>query len=484
MSLFRRYLPLATLILAIAGLYVYGLSRVGVLSTDEPRYAAIGEAMAQTGDLITPRLWGAPWFEKPPLLYWMTAAGTAAGLGPEAAARLPVALLSLAFLGVTFFLLRREFGAEAAAISTILLATSAGWIAFSNLGLTDLPLAAFFSLAIWIALPLLRGAEDGKQLRFALIGVALGLAMLAKGLVPLVLSVPALWFLRRWWRNWWLAAVFCLLAAGPWYIAMYLRNGNPFLEDFFWKHHFERLFSASLQHVQPWYYYAPVLLCGLFPWTPLFGLLARRHNLWDRRRSFLLATASFGFLFFSASMNKLPGYLLPLLPALFVLLGACFEQTPLRGLRRWWFLPSALLIATIPLLAHALPDVLVAGRISPVHVAPVSATQGFYIAAPIAICFLARRSWTELVLVLCLIAEGFYIKVKAYPVLDQVVSARGLSREIRALSRKVCDGGINREWVYGLNFYRGVPLPPCGAGKFDFELRAEGRNKPSLFRLK
>src|SRR5581483_8200537 len=91
-------------------LYIFGLTRAGLLGPDEPRYAAIGQAMAQTGDWITPRLWGLAWFEKPALLYWMTAIGFKAGLGPELAPRLPVALASIAFLIYFFFILRREFG--------------------------------------------------------------------------------------------------------------------------------------------------------------------------------------------------------------------------------------------------------------------------------------------------------------------------------------------------------------------------------------
>ncbi len=140
-----------------------------------------------------------PWFEKPPLLYWMTAAGTVSGLNPELASRLPVALLSLAFLAVSFWLLRREFDIEVAALSMSLLATSAGWMTYSGLCLTDLPLAVFFSLAVFLALPLLRDEPQIEliQRRFALIGVCLGLGMLAKGLVPLALCLPFLWFLRR-----------------------------------------------------------------------------------------------------------------------------------------------------------------------------------------------------------------------------------------------------------------------------------------------
>src|SRR5579862_3977191 len=91
-------------LLAIAGglalliLYLYGLDRMGLYGPDEPRYASIGREMARTGDLVTPRLDGRPWFEKPPLLYWMIATGFRLGLSSDLAPRVPVALLSVAFL--------------------------------------------------------------------------------------------------------------------------------------------------------------------------------------------------------------------------------------------------------------------------------------------------------------------------------------------------------------------------------------------------
>jgi 4-amino-4-deoxy-L-arabinose transferase-like glycosyltransferase len=468
---------------AIAAFYLYQLDGMGVFEPDEPRYIAVGQAMARTGDLVTPRLWGLPWFEKPPLLYWMTAAGTALGLGPEMAARLPVALLSLTFLVVAFELLRSEFGGEAAGASVLLLATSAGWMAYSQLSLTDLPLAVFFSLAVFLSLPLLRDstiAAPRVRWRFAWIGACLGIAALAKGLVPLVLFLPGCWFLRRWWRYWWWALAAGTLVAAPWYVSVYAVNGRPFLEDFFWKQHFQRLYSTALQHVQPWYYYVPVLLGGLFPWTPLFAFLARRERPWDSRRRFLLAIAAFGFFFFSISLNKLPGYLIPLIPSLFVLLGSQFERKMVSDLGRAWLLAPALLIACIPLIAHGLPGALGAGRIAAFRVAGVSATELFYVAAPLAAWFLARRSWRAPLLILSVVAGGIYLKVAAYPAIDRTVSARALWEEIQPRSASICDAGINRSWLYGLEFYRGFSIPPCGNGNFDFELRAYGRKRPEL----
>src|SRR5689334_16562351 len=78
--------------------YFHHLNAVGVFGPDEPRYASISREMAQSGDWITPRLWGEAWFEKPALLYWMSGLGFRLGLGPELAPRVPVALFAVLFL--------------------------------------------------------------------------------------------------------------------------------------------------------------------------------------------------------------------------------------------------------------------------------------------------------------------------------------------------------------------------------------------------
>ncbi len=481
----RRYLPLFTLAVAIFALYLYHLNRFGVIPPDEPRYAAIGQSMAQTGDWITPTLWGSPWFEKPPLLYWMIALGTEAGLGPGLSGRIPVALLSIGFLIAGFFLLRREFGGEAAFVSMTLLATSAGWLAFSQLGVTDLPMSVFFSLAVFLALPFLRRELRRRetQYRFAAIGTCLGLGMLAKGLVPIALALPFFWFFRRWWRSWWIAIVAGILVAGPWYVAVYEINGFPFIEEFFIRHHFERLYSASLQHVQPWYFYVPVLLAGLFPWTPLLGLLFRRRTEWDQCRRFLLVVSLFGLFLFSISLNKLPSYLLPLFPSIFVLIGVQFAEKPFFQPRRIWLVCCACLIAVIPLLAYVLPQALAIGRLSwPVlgsALKDMTRTELFYIVLPIAVVILARRSWVPTLLVLSLVAGAFYLKVKSDPLLDKTVSARGLWREIQPISGSICQDWVGRDWLYGLQFYRGSEIPACGSGKgFAYILRPNGHKPP------
>src|SRR5215831_13308355 len=123
--------------LLIYFLYFYHLTATGMLGPDEPRYAAIGREMARSGDWITPRLWGEPWFEKPALIYWMTGVAFRLGLGDDLAPRLPVALVSVGFLLVYFRLLGRYFGGRAAFYATAILGTSAGWIGMSHAGVPD-----------------------------------------------------------------------------------------------------------------------------------------------------------------------------------------------------------------------------------------------------------------------------------------------------------------------------------------------------------
>lgn len=473
--------------LAVTGLYLYNLDGFGVVDPDEPRYEAIGEAMAHTHQFVTPVLWGSPWFEKPPLLYWMTALGTATGLNPDMAGRLPVALLSLAFLAVSFALVRREFGLDAGELSLAVLATCLGWTAFSSLCLTDLPVAACFVFAVFLALPLLRASPDLRHapVRFAAIGALLGLGTLAKGLVPVALAVPFLWFLRRYWKNWWQAVVAFLMAAAPWYYLVYKQNGYPFIQEFFLKHHFERLYSASLQHVQPWYYYFPVIVAGLFPWFPLLGLLAMRHTVWDGRRKFLAAIFCFGFLLFSVSLNKLPGYLLPLLPCAAALVGSQFEEKPLSQLGRMWLGPCAVLIALIPILSQVLAPSLAEGRLSFPEIQSITRTEVFYILLPVATLFVARKSWLVPLMVLCVTACGIFLKHSVDPVLDREVSPRGLYREqVKNLPGELCDGGNPRRWIYGLSFYRGRFIPPCGPRGFDFKIESRGHEIPKIISLR
>jgi 4-amino-4-deoxy-L-arabinose transferase-like glycosyltransferase len=455
-----RYLAPASVV-GLFFLYFFGLTRAGLLGPDEPRYAAIGRAMAATGDWVTPRLWGQPWFEKPALLYWMTAAAFRAGLGADLAPRLPVALVSVAFLVYFFVVLRREFGDRAAWYGAAILATSAGWLAYSHVAITDLPMSAAFAAAM---LAILHGPFAGRQaspptITASLVaGVLLGLAVLAKGLVPLVLFIPALWFLRQRIGELLRLVAAAALIAAPWYVVVTLRNGAPFLNDFFWKHHFGRFLTGALQHQRPFWFYVPVLLAGVFPWTPLLILLFTRRVYLDRRTQFLVAWFAWGFLFFSVSRNKLPGYLLPLLPPVAALLGIAIAEARARSLRVAALLAAcAALLCMVPTLEGMLPQALLAGMShTSLRLAPVWwIVPGLAIALISAVCErTGHRDLAVACVALFTVVSVAGLVWRVYPELDRQLSGRGAGS-------MTCQPPTNRSQHFSIAYYAGRVLPDC-----------------------
>jgi 4-amino-4-deoxy-L-arabinose transferase-like glycosyltransferase len=453
----KRWTIVIVSLVALFCLYFFGLTRAGLLGPDEPRYAAIGRAMAETGDLVTPRLWGKPWFEKPPLLYWTTAAAFKAGLDQDLAPRLPVALISVAFSIYFFITLRREFGDRAAFYATTILATSAGWLAYSHVAVTDLPMSATFSAAMLIVLS---GRHDRRSSISA--GLLLGLAILAKGLVPLALFLPAVWFMRRRIRDLFLTLAAATAIAAPWYALVTWRNGMPFLEEFFGRHHFARFASATLGHGRPFWFYLPVLLAGLFPWTPLLALLFQKRIYKDRRAVFLLAWIAWGFTFFSVFLNKLPGYLLPLLPAVAALLGILIADARGRSAKMVALIAaSAALLWCIPAIQDLLPQALLYGvsraRIQLPLVWTLPAL-GF-----IAMCVLLDRAGhraTSVALIgLVMTLSVVWLVRQVYPALDQVYSARGFW--MSHAGSITCVSKERRSLRYGLEYYLGRDLRDC-----------------------
>jgi 4-amino-4-deoxy-L-arabinose transferase-like glycosyltransferase len=463
------------LIAALALLYFTNLGGVGFLGPDEPRYASIGREMARSGDWITPVLDGKPWFEKPPLLYWTTAAGNWFGLSDEWAARLPIALIGFAFLLFFHRTLEREFNRKIALTATAILGTSAGWASLSFIAVTDLPMSAALNAALLVALfgPQALGARStgGREARYTaqgyLAGFLLGIAVLAKAFVPLILITPV-FLIARGKRLQMIVA--CVLTAAPWHILCYMRNGAAFWDVYFWQHQVGRFLSPELGHAQPFWYYIPILLAGLFPWTPLVALLVRPRTLDDERVRFLLLFLALGLVFFSASTNKLPAYILPLLPAMSIVLGVALERTKSSA---WWLVACSLLLAAVPMIAAILPDALIYGL---THVAWTGAF-GWPLLIPIVAAVAAwslakddadqewsdRRRWAALVVALAAVISVGYLKSTAFPELDKQVSVRGFVRANDVAG--VCISGLTRDQTYGLNYYAQRPLVECSEGQ-------------------
>ncbi len=420
-------------------LFLRGLGNAGLLSVDEPRYVWIGRAMAESGDWISPRLYGQPWLEKPPLLYWLTALGWKVGLADEWAARLPVAIVALAFLALFWWTLAAEFDTEAATLSSAILATGAGWLLYSHVAVADLPLAATFGAAMLMAW---RG-----WLRWA--GVLLGLAVLAKGLVPLVLALPALWWLRVRWRELVAPLLLACAVSLPWYLICYQRHGRQLIDELFIRHHFARFFDAKAQvlHPQPFWFYLPVLALMLLPWTPL-TVAGLRH--WaDPRLRFFLLWFGFGLLFFSISSGKLPGYVLPLLPAAAALSGVTAVAAP----RQW-----RATVAVTAVILFCLPDARLLGAIAgKLDGIPLQTGNWLWIglAASVAAAVLASSTNYRMIAVSVLSMGGLVYWAGRS-------ADRHTARPFKTLAADVCAGeGLHRQWQYGLSYYAVAAVPAC-----------------------
>lgn len=461
------------LLLPLLLLYLYKLGGAGFgIDPDEPRYASIGREMAQSGDWVTPHLNGEPWYEKPPLLYWMTGAATRLGLRDEWAARLPVALLSLAFLIFFFSIVEREFSARAAMLATAILGTSAGWIGYSFVAVTDLPMAVLFSAAMLIALfdtrP--RRGRPGGELPIAagwIAGALLGLAILAKAFLPAALFIPV-WLIARGKR---LAIVAgAVLVAGPWHLWMWLKHGHAFWNVYFWQQQAGRFNSATLHHAQPLWFYLAVLPLGLFPWTPLFALLARKKTYDDVRVSSLAIWIALALAFLSVFSNKLPGYLMPLLPAVAIVLAVALEKAPGP---QWWIAACVVLLALAPSIAAALPQALAAGFTHTRWPVSAAALPLVLPAAGLAwwLAWRKQPALSILAAALAAVIAAGYLKTSTLPLLDQRLAARSFWQSHGDELASACyDPGTARQSLYGLEYYASRELPECPPRPVDLRI--------------
>jgi 4-amino-4-deoxy-L-arabinose transferase-like glycosyltransferase len=331
--------------LILATLYVCYFSHLGAIGfvgPDEPRYAWIARNMMESGDWVTPRLYGKPWFEKPPLLYW------GAGLCfkwfgvSEGAARLPSAISALLATLALAWLALRLYGAATARWLLVLLPTTVGMIGFSHAAATDMPFAGMVTIAMVCAAVVLGLTRNENTpilprtpwLALLLFGFFLGLAVLAKGPAAILLCGGAVFFWALFAKRWRdafrlfhpVALASFFLTALPWYVACSRRNPD-FFRIFIIEHNFKRYLTPEFQHIQPFWFYVPVLLVAFLPWTALllWSCALGAIHLWRRRPMqestlFLLSWAAFCIVFFSISQSKLPGYVLPALPAIGLIL--------------------------------------------------------------------------------------------------------------------------------------------------------------------
>ncbi|HOM11856.1 MAG TPA: glycosyltransferase family 39 protein [Rubrivivax sp.] len=352
---------LAALLVLFTVVWFASLGLRVLIHTDEGRYAVLALEMARSGDWVTPRLNGLLYFEKPALQYWIGAlAFKALGLSEFSARLWPGLAGFLTVLAVAFTAGRlwgRGNGVRAFAI-----AGSTTWIIANSHFLTlDAGLTLFLTLTLCaVLLAECTDATPAARRRWIWAAwVAMAGAVLSKGLVGIVIPGAVLLLVSLWqrdfglWRRMHLVSggLILLALASPWFVLVSLRNPG-FAEFFFIHEHFARYLTQVHHHVGAWWYYLPVLLAGLLPWTSGLPWLAGGGNSGTApadtlARRTLLAWCGFVLVFFSASGSKLPSYILPMFPALALLLTLRLRDAGSAALRRHLLVPTLLWAAAL-----------------------------------------------------------------------------------------------------------------------------------------
>jgi 4-amino-4-deoxy-L-arabinose transferase-like glycosyltransferase len=331
-----RTLTGAAFLLA-AVLFFARLGDLPLIDPDEGRNAEVAREMAESGAWVVPTFNGIPYLDKPALYFRMVALSFNAFGRTETAARLPSALSAAVLVGIMFAFCRRLYGERTAALTVIVLATTPLVVGFARLVIFDMPLALFMSGAI-LAGYLAEEDPASARRRWLLLGaVSSAVATLIKGpvgfLVPgAVLTVFHLVERRPRALRRMLAPANLLLFLAivlPWFGALVYAHPE-FVHYGLVEETLSRYLTTTFRRTEPVYYYGPVLLLVLYPWSLLLpeAVMAawRNRARWTRGDRFFIVWAVAVIIFFSSSQSKRPGYILPGLIALAVLIGRLFDH--------------------------------------------------------------------------------------------------------------------------------------------------------------
>ena len=265
------------LVLLAALTFLVGLGRGPITDADEAFYAEAAREMVESGDWVTPFYNYEPRFQKPILYYWLTAA-TYLATGPtEWAARLWSALSGVGLVLLTAACARRWYDDGVGLLAGAIVATSFGYYSIGHMALPDLLLTFFITAAIWTALVAMLDAPRARSRWVALAALAVAAGFLTKGpvgvVIPGLVVLPIVLLERRGLNlrlsDAGLALLIFVVVAFPWYGAMWSRHGSVYFESFFLGDNVERFATDRFNDPRAWWFYGPVLLGGLLPWTPI-----------------------------------------------------------------------------------------------------------------------------------------------------------------------------------------------------------------------
>jgi 4-amino-4-deoxy-L-arabinose transferase-like glycosyltransferase len=504
----RRSTDALALIAFCGFLFLLGLQIVGLVGADEPRYAQVAREMLVRHDWVTPVLYGHPWLEKPPLYYWLAMISyKGAGGVSDAAARLPTAVLTTLMV---FFIYAwsRRFRPGMQLDAALITASAAIVVGFGRSASTDMPLTAMFTIGMlmWYG-----WYSSGKRSWLLAFYFFIALATLAKGPVAVFLSAGIILLfalLRRDARLilrtlWPIGIALYLAVAAPWYIAV--QHANPeFFRTFFLEHNLERFSSNLYHHPQPFWFYIPVALLALVPWS-FFALAALIDALRDWRfsvqqpagqedfRTYLSLWFLLPIVFFSLSHSKLPGYILPGIPAATILLADFIRRREQEQIKppMWMAVLHSLLCSAMLIAAFVVPFKLLklpTSRI--VIIVAVSLAVATILMFVITLQSQGYRVLRFTTLVPVVIAFSLILRGTA-PLISYMQSERSVEAALsqteigRIPDIAVCDVPPGVE--YGLAFYRNHPVANYERSEIPagdhIVVAAEGSQKNLEYRL-
>jgi 4-amino-4-deoxy-L-arabinose transferase-like glycosyltransferase len=336
---------LLLLTLAFGALYFFRLGSYPLSNPDEGRYAEIPREMVTSGDYVTPRLNGVVYFEKPPLVYWTTALCLKVFGSSEWSMRATPALFALAGVLLTYAAARRLHGREAGLLAAAVLGTSILYFVIAHIMLLDMAVSVLMAATLFCFILGVR-EEPGTRRRWFFYGLyaSAALATLTKGLIGFLVTGAVMFFWLLIFNQWKRLrplhlpsgiALFLLIAA-PWHILAAQQN-ETWAHRYFVYEHFERFTTPAASRPGAWHYFVWIVVAGLIPWTGFLWSAVREavRGGWAKKNEnadawFFVTWAAFIFLFFSKSHSKLAPYILPIFPALAVLIGA-WLATALRA---------------------------------------------------------------------------------------------------------------------------------------------------------
>jgi 4-amino-4-deoxy-L-arabinose transferase-like glycosyltransferase len=458
-------------------LFFWGLGYFGLIGADEPRYAQVAREMLERHNWITPFLDGKPWLEKPVLYYWEAMLVYSIAGVSDWAARVPSAL-NATLMSIAVYLFLRRFRPGFQLDGALMTASAAGVIGFARAASMDMSLAAMFTIALlaWYG-----WYESNEQRYLALFYLFLGLATLAKGPVAPFLAASIIIIfslaarnLKLVSRTLWIPGIvlFCAITL-PWYIVAQIKNPG-FFRIFILEHNLARFGTGVYHHKEPLWYYVPVVLLGSIPWTIFVtaALLDSVRTWWSARKQlfqpenalnvFLVIWLVVPGVFFSLSQSKLPGYMLPALPAGTLLLAEYVRRNVLMADRRpdYLLIVCHSIVAAFPLIpALMLNYILLQHRLPWSSALAISSALAGALSIGIVVTLrmqLGLRMLRFLTLIPVVLSLAAVLR-NAAPTLDAVLSARPLVNQIDRMENKrlpIAGFRLSRETEYGLEFYR------------------------------